>query len=131
MRRSRIARVARIATATLVGAGTALVALAGSAAAAPVGTVSPASVKPGQSVRLTLTGCSDPRQGGRAEGAPIGNGTTARSPIDGVDLRSTAGDTLNGTATIVRYAQPGVAQIYLACASDPSTVVTVDVTVTG
>ncbi|MCC5477407.1 hypothetical protein ACFV2N_24025 [Streptomyces sp. NPDC059680] len=122
-------RCSRITTATLVGAG--LVALAGTATAAPVGTVSPAKVRAGQTVSLTLTGCSDPSRGGRAEGAPAGNGTTERTPIGVVDLKPLENGTLAGIAATVSDARPGVAQIYMACASDPQAVVTVDVTITG
>ncbi|OLZ69875.1 hypothetical protein AV521_16170 [Streptomyces sp. IMTB 2501] len=57
-------------------------------------------------------------EGGRAEGVLTGDGTTARSPIDAVGLTPTAKGTLVGT-------------IYLVCACDPDSVVTVDVTITG
>ncbi|MEV6051160.1 hypothetical protein [Streptomyces sp. NPDC052107] len=120
-------RCPRITTPILVGAGLVAV-LAGTAAASPVGTV--AKVKPGQVVSLTLAGRSDPSEGGRAEGELVGNGTTERSPIGIVDLQPTANGTLAGITAIVRDARPGVA-LHLACGSDPDTVVTVDVTITG
>ncbi|MGW2646551.1 hypothetical protein ACWC2T_16910 [Streptomyces sp. NPDC001393] len=120
-------RCSRITTAVLVGAG--LAALAGTAVASPVGTVSPAKVKPGQTVSLTLAGCSDPSQGGRAEGEQVGAHTSERTPIRTVELRPTEKGVLVGIAGIERNTQPGVAHIYLACASDPDTVVTVDVTI--
>jgi hypothetical protein len=123
-------RCSRITIPVLVGASL-VAALAGPAAASPVGTVSPAKVKPGQTVSLTLAGCGDPSEGGRAEGALVGNGTTERSPIGIVDLKPMASGTLAGIAAIVPDARPGAAQIYLACGSDPDTVVTVDVTITG
>ncbi|MGW7819100.1 hypothetical protein ACWGLF_13345 [Streptomyces puniciscabiei] len=122
-------RCSRITTATLVAAS--VVVLAGTATAAPVGTVSPTTVKAGQVVSLKLTGCSDPSQGGRAEGAQVGAHTSERSPIRTVELRPTTRDTLAGFAGIERNVRPGVAHIYMACASDPNDVVTVDVTVTS
>ncbi|OIJ99456.1 hypothetical protein [Streptomyces monashensis] len=112
MRRSRIAGTA------LVGVG--LVAFGGAAfAAGPVGTVSPAKVKAGQSVHLTLAGCSKPREGGRAEGPSV----------ETIDLTLKVTGTLVGTARIDPGTRPGVAHIHLACASDPDAVATVDVTV--
>ncbi|MQY32238.1 hypothetical protein SRB17_01810 [Streptomyces sp. RB17] len=123
-------RCSRITTAVLVGASL-VAALGGTAAASPVGTVSPAKAKPGQTVSLTLRGCSDPSKGGRAEGEQVGRHTSERTPIRTVELKPAANGTLVGIAAIERNTQAGVAQIYMACASDPDTVVTVDVTVTG
>ncbi|MEV6289916.1 hypothetical protein AB0M41_05595 [Streptomyces sp. NPDC051896] len=88
-------------------------------------------MKPGLTVSLTLAGCGDPSEGGRAEGALVGNGTTERSPIGIVDIKPMANGTLAGIAAIVPDARPGAAQIYLACGSDPDTVVTVHITITG
>jgi hypothetical protein len=122
-------RCSRITTAALAGVG--VVALAGTAAASPAGTVSPAKVKPGQTVSLTLRGCSDPAKGGRAEGEQVGAHTSERTPIRTTELRPTEKGVLVGIAGIERNTRPGVQHIYMACSSDPGTVVTVDVTVTS
>ncbi|WP_438296174.1 hypothetical protein [Streptomyces sp. HUAS TT7] len=91
--------------------------------------MNPTTAKPGQSVTLTLRNCKNPSQGGRAEGAVMGKGATARSPIEATDLKPGPKGTLVGTATISSGARPGKADINFACASKPDAVVTVSNTV--
>ncbi|MFI6684033.1 hypothetical protein [Streptomyces sp. NPDC050485] len=82
-----------------------------------------------QTVTLTLRNCKNPGQGGRAEGAVTGKGTTVRSPIGATDLKPGPRGTLVGTATIASGARPGKADIHFACASKPDAVVAVSITI--
>ncbi|NGO74700.1 hypothetical protein G6045_03210 [Streptomyces sp. YC504] len=104
-------------------------ALAGTVACTPTPsasvTVSPTTARPGETVIITLTGCSDPSMGGRAEGQLVGDGTTAHTPIEPVDLAPAkpGGHTLTGTTVIT----PGTGHtIYAVCAGDPGNVTEVD-----
>lgn len=93
----------RIPGAALLGAALLAFAAPAGLAATPAGpsaTVNPTTAKPGQSVALTLRNCKNPSQGGRAEGAVIGKGTTARSPIEATDLKPGPKGALVATATI-------------------------------
>jgi hypothetical protein len=84
---------------------------------------------PGRVVCGVLRNCKNPSQGGRAEGAVTGKGTTARSPIGAADLKPGPRGTLVGTATIAPGARPGKADINFACASTPDAVVAVSITI--
>ncbi|WP_199552449.1 hypothetical protein [Streptomyces sp. N35] len=104
-------------------------ALAGTVACAPTPsasvTVSPTTARPGETVTITLTGCSDPSMGGRAEGQLVGDGTTAHTPVEPVDLTPTKqdGHTLTGTTVVT----PGSGHtVYAVCAGDPGNVTEVD-----
>ncbi|MER7175461.1 hypothetical protein [Streptomyces mesophilus] len=104
-------------------------ALAGTVACTPTPsaalTVTPATARPGQTVTITLTGCADPSMGGRAEGQLVGDGTTAHTPIEPVDLTPVkpGSHTLTGTTVIT----PGSGHtVYAVCASDPGNVTEVD-----
>ncbi|NGN69724.1 hypothetical protein G5C51_38285 [Streptomyces sp. A7024] len=124
-RRSRISAV-------VVLTGAVLAVTAPDAAAEPSAEVSPANPRPGQQVTLTLRGCSDPTDGGRAEGALVGDGSTARFPVEATDLRPSEGGAVTGTATISPDAEPGRrATIYFACGSDRNTVANAVITFAG
>ncbi|MBZ9637930.1 hypothetical protein [Streptomyces sp. PSKA30] len=107
-----------------VAAGCVVLGLSAPAATAtngedPIGTVSPTTVRLGQTVQLTLRNCENPSEGGRAEGSLIGGETTARSPIGVTELKADASGTLVGTATIVNAKPETTETIYFACGSDP------------
>lgn len=99
------------------------------ASPALVGEVQPGHARPGERVTLTLRGCDDPQEGGRAEGALIGDGTTARTPIEVTDLRAGTDGVLHGRTEISPQAHPGTAQVAFACSSDPEHVATAPVVV--
>ncbi|MFI1677819.1 hypothetical protein [Streptomyces sp. NPDC020607] len=99
------------------------------ASPAPVAEVAPARAHHGDSVTLTLHGCGDPDAGGRAEGQPVGDGTTARTPVEVTDLRAGADGALQGRAEISPRARTGRAEISFACSADPTHVVTATVTI--
>ncbi|MGW2859562.1 hypothetical protein [Streptomyces sp. SDr-06] len=127
MRRLRIPSAALLGGAALVLAAPAAVA-AGSAG--PTATVSPATASPGQTITLTLRGCDDPSQGGRAEGELVGNGTTGRTPMEATDLKPGADGALVGTAAVSPGLKSGsVATISFACGSNPNAVVTAPLTI--
>ncbi|MFC3575265.1 hypothetical protein ACFOZ0_18680 [Streptomyces yaanensis] len=89
-------------------------------------------VRPGDTVDLTLRNCTDPSQGGRAQGSLVGGNTTARSPIENTELTPSvnAGEaaTLEGVASISSNAKPGNNEtIYFVCNSNPDKVVDVPV----
>lgn len=96
----------------------------------PIGTVSPKTVRPGQTVHLTLRNCSNPSEGGLAEGSLVGGETTARSPIGITYLEPDADGTLVGTAPITNV-KPGTTEtIYFVCFSDQNKVAEATVTIT-
>ncbi|WP_143041437.1 hypothetical protein [Streptomyces indicus] len=104
-------------------------ALAGTLACAPAPTptlsVSPAGARPGQTVTLTLTGCADPSQGGRAEGRLVGDGSTAHTPVEPVELTPVkpGSTTLTGTTVVT----PGGGHtVYAVCADNPQQVTETD-----
>ncbi|MGW2558179.1 hypothetical protein ACWCXB_02830 [Streptomyces sp. NPDC001514] len=101
----------------------------------PIGTVSPETAKPGETIMLTLRNCKNPSEGGIAEGALIGGETTARSPIGITHLKPDATGTLPpgtlvGYATINEHAKRGTAEpIYFGCYSNKHRVVYANVTI--
>ncbi|NEB76013.1 hypothetical protein G3I40_12385 [Streptomyces sp. SID14478] len=89
----------------------------------PTLTLSPATVRAGDHVAVTLTGCPDPEAGARAEGQLVGDGTTAHTPVEPVDLKPTGPDshTLTGEAVVTADVKPhsGTHTVYAACAAAP------------
>jgi len=97
-----------------------------------VATVSPRTVRIGQTVHLTLRNCTHPGEGGIAEGLHVNGQTTARYPIDITDLTPRADGTLVGTTTINSNARPGTTEtIGFGCFSDQDKFAEVSVTIVG
>jgi hypothetical protein len=102
---TRVAAVSLLSAAALFG-----IAPAASAVEGGVVAVSPSTAQPGQTVRITATGCITPNANAQARAYSDAFATASLSPVSG----GAAGE-VSGTAQVFAGAKPGTYTVNVAC----------------